>query len=259
MTADTHSVPSGGTWVDGSAAYVVAQFQLEAMPDPDQARFHLRVRDDRLELLDRQRPGFDPLCVDFALPARLRRLRQGDSLLRRACRLRGATGPVALDATAGLGGDSLMLASFGFRVMAWERSGVVAALLADGLRRARAIPGLAGAAERIHLHEGDARGWLKRLPTPVDGAVLPRPELVYLDPMFGGTRRALPGREMQFLADLVGTDDDAHHLLGLSRQLAIRRVVVKRAPHAVPLAEGPTRTVHGKQVRYDIYDATGGG
>ena len=45
--------------------------------------------------------------------------------------------PTVIDATAGMGGDSYVLASLGFKVQMLERSPIVAALLKDALQRAQ--------------------------------------------------------------------------------------------------------------------------
>lgn len=69
---------------------------------------------------------------DFAhMMSRLRADRLGRELLVRAARVHGIDAPVAVDATAGLGEDSLLLAAAGFSVTLIERDPVIAALLAD--------------------------------------------------------------------------------------------------------------------------------
>ena len=69
----------------------------------------------------------------------LPRLRHGAlqrELLVRAARVRGVDAPTAVDATAGLGEDALLLAAAGFSVTLCEHDPVIAALLRDALRRA---------------------------------------------------------------------------------------------------------------------------
>jgi 16S rRNA (guanine1516-N2)-methyltransferase len=152
-----------------------------------------------------------------------------------------------VDATAGLGEDSFLIASLGLGVVALERSPVVAALLADGLRRARAHPRHATVARRIELVEADARQWLR--------ACRNLPDVVYLDPMFPARRRrsALPVKELRALRELVGDDADAAELLASARAAALQRVVVKRPGYADPLGGRPDLSYKGKLVRYDVY------
>ena len=104
------------------------------------------------------------LRVDFAeLLPRVRHDRLGHELLIRAARVKGVEHPVALDATAGLGEDSFLLAAAGFEVELYERDARVAAFLRDGLERAADEPELAGITCRMHLHEGDSIALLEQL------------------------------------------------------------------------------------------------
>ena len=111
---------------------------------------------------------------------RLRRNNLHRELLVRAARLRGVGGPTAVDATAGLGEDSLLLAAAGFEVTLCERDRVIAALLPTRLRAC--ARGLASwlSASRMTLCVGDAAGLLA-----LDCA----PDVVFLDPMFPAKRK----------------------------------------------------------------------
>lgn len=155
-----------------------------------------------------------------------------------------------VDATAGLGRDAVSLAAGGCRVTAIERSTVLGALLRDGLARASEsgktwLRELAG---RVTLVVGDARGYLRTLNDSQS------PDAVYLDPMYPiDAKKALAKKEMRICRQLVGDDDDAAELLAVAREVAGRRVVVKRHPKAQPLAPRPTAQITSKQVRYDIY------
>lgn len=186
--------------------------------------------------------------------------RRGRDLLGRAVKgaLKGAPspggpGPQVVDATAGLGADSFHLASQGLRVLMVERVPDVAALLADAL--ARAGDGAYGedvrrAVANLSLRVGDANTVLAEL--AADGL---KPAVVYLDPMYPGTKKsALPGKGMALFRALVGADDDAAELLQVARRAASRRVVVKR-PLKAPYLGGlePTGSLKGSTTRYDLY------
>lgn len=153
--------------------------------------------------------------------------------------------PTVFDATAGFGEDAFLLAQLGCTVTACERSVVMAALLADAVRRAGIV--MPEAAARLSVRLGDAAAMLADPQLSVD--------VVYLDPMFPPRRKAARQRKtMWLLHRLVGTDIDADALLPLARQAARRRVVVKRPLHAAPLAGEPPATSHkGKAHRFDIY------
>ena len=97
----------------------------------------------------------------------LPRLRQGrlqQELLVKAARIKGVEAPTAVDCTAGLGEDSLLLAAAGFTVTLFERDQTIAALLADALIRAAADPRLAEVVGRMTLVTGDSVAGLAALP-----------------------------------------------------------------------------------------------
>ncbi len=206
--------------------------------DPDEPRsVRLAERDGGLEaLLDGDRPGRG-LVVDWG------RLDLRGLASQPLVRALGKSGAV-LDATAGLGYDSFLIAATGRAVVACERREPVFRLLADAHRRAAADPRLAGIAGRITLHRTDARDLLGD-----SGRV---PEAIYLDPMFPPKRRAaaLPPKEMQVVRALAGDDPDAEGLLAAARASG-SRVILKRPRHA---AEGPCDfALGGKLARFEVY------
>lgn len=231
-----------------AAAALAERLGLELRPDLDGWQgLALVVTAERLELRFCAPGAPGPLAVDFGSLQR-----PGRDLLGRAIGAghpRGAD-PVAIDATAGFGGDTLALAARGYRVFAIERSAPVAALLADGLDRA-AREG-SEIVRRIELHAGDARTLISQLPAA---------DLLLLDPMFPTRdRSALPAKQLRALRALAGDDDDAAELLGVARSAALRRVIVKR-PRRGPLLPGPppSGSVSGTTIRYDIYPPLAGG
>ena len=100
--------------------------------------------------------GTMELRADFV--RMLPRLKQGrlqQELLVKAARAKGVECPWAIDATAGFGEDSLLLAAAGFTVDLYEQDCVIAALLKDALDRAADNPALATAVARMRLHAGE--------------------------------------------------------------------------------------------------------
>lgn len=152
-----------------------------------------------------------------------------------------------VDATAGLGRDTLLLAAHGFRVDAWERHPVVYLLLADALQRAARDEALAPIVERITLHPGLATPATLRTP----------PVAAVFDPMFPErAKRAAVKKDMQLTQALMEGDPDPNpeDTLQRLREAATRRVVVKRPLHAPALGpDTPQGSVTGKSVRFDIY------
>ena len=171
-------------------------------------------------------------------------------LLVRACRVKGASAPVAMDCTAGLGEDSFLLAASGFSVTLLERNPVVAALLADAMERARKDPELAGIVARMTLVQGDALDALDE--AMHDGR---RPDVVYLDPMFPEKRRdAVAKKKLQLIQRLEAPCDDESALLDAALTAGPRKVAVKR-PLKGPFLAGrkPSYGLRGKTIRYDCY------
>ena len=179
----------------------------------------------------------------------LPRLRQGrlqQELLVRAARVRGVEEPTAVDCTAGLGEDSLLLAAAGFRVTLFERDRTIAALLADAMERAAADPRLAEAVGRMTLVGGDSISGLAEL----DFA----PDVVYLDPMFPArTKSAAVKKKFQLLHHLEQPCEEEEALVSAALAACPRKVVIKRPAKGPQLAGvKPSYSIAGKAVRYDV-------
>jgi 16S rRNA (guanine1516-N2)-methyltransferase len=212
--------------------------------DPD-SDFQLVVTPEHLALQDARDPRLGPVFVDFS-HLDLRPYSKNLSRRQPLARAFGKKTKTVVDVTAGYGQDALLLALMGFRVTAIERSPVVAALARDGLLRLAARAGT-NLSERLQLVSGDSRALV--------AAIVPRPDAIYLDPMFPPKRRksAAVKKEMRLLRELVGDDPDAPELLEISRVIARDRVIVKRPDDAPPLAPDPSMSLSGKLVRYDVY------
>lgn len=151
-----------------------------------------------------------------------------------------------LDATAGLGRDSFVLASLGCNVTMTERSPILAAMLEDGLNRGKDHREIKEIIERLSLFNGDV---LKLLST---GRHF---DVIYLDPMYPERKKsASVKKEMRLLQQLVGSDTDADSLLKPALECAVNRVVVKR-PKGAPYLEGqnPNLSLSSAGTRFDIY------
>jgi 16S rRNA (guanine1516-N2)-methyltransferase len=176
--------------------------------------------------------------------------RQG---LGKAVGLDKASGISVLDATAGLGRDALVLAALGCEVSLMERSPLVHALLEDGLARARrdGPPELRAVLARMTLLEGDSR---ERFAAIARGE-LPRPDVIYLDPMFPPrSKSASVKKDIALLHTLLGSEEDFPALLAAALPCAKHRVVVKR-PGSKSDANlpRPAFTVPGKAAHFEVY------
>ena len=187
-----------------------------------------------------------------AMLPRIRKVRLGSELLVRAARVKGVEAPVAVDATAGLGEDALLLAAAGFEVFLFESDPVIAALLADSLRRASASDGLTlrEAAARMRIAGEDSVAGLPALANTLPAP----PDVVYLDPMFPERRKsAAVKKKFQLIHHLERPCEDEKALLQAALAANPRKIVVKR-PLKGPALAGvrPSYALAGKAIRYDV-------
>ena len=203
----------------------------------------LRLDDEGLVLLS----GNMQVKGDFThlLPRIAQGKLQGE-LLVRAARKKGAQQcGTAVDATAGLGEDAFLLAAAGFTVRLYERDAVIAALLADALRRAALNPELAAVTRRMQLFEEDSIDALRELSTP--------PDVILLDPMFPSRQKSsLVKKKFQLLHILETPCQDERELLDAAAAAHPQKIIIKRPVKGPYLAQvKPAYSLTGKTVRYD--------
>lgn len=152
-----------------------------------------------------------------------------------------------IDATAGFGTDSFILATLGCQVTMYERCSKIAVALQQAIDAANQNPEICSIAKNLKLIPEDSIVSLKKL--------LAQPDVVYLDPMFPKRKKSsLVKKEMRELQDIVGLDQDSDELLGVALKVAKKRVVVKRPKSAPFLANlKPTHQLLGSSGRFDIY------
>lgn len=214
----------------------------DATPATDE--LYLRYEGDALRLCR----GADGRGIHVRREDAQKRLK-GDFLLGRACTTGARAGLRILDAMAGLGIDGLALALRGHSVTLVERNPALWALLYDLLQRVE-VPGLA-------LQRADCRTLLEtrdEIGAPYD--------VIYLDPMFPQrSKRALPGKHMQYVALLLGEEAGSDQqlepgsllaLIQAARRVAASHVVLKRR-RTDPLVGKPDWQLQGRSVRYDMF------
>ncbi|HLR17647.1 MAG TPA: class I SAM-dependent methyltransferase [Alcanivoracaceae bacterium] len=188
-----------------------------------------------------------PLFVDFFAGPLGYRLAAGRAQHERLVRALGKLPPHSrvVDATAGLGRDSAILAAAGLQVTMIEAQPVVQLLLADGLQRLQA----ATHEFALTLLKGNAEEVLQTLTF--------QPEVVYLDPMFPERRKSAAIKKdlawLQHLAPIASAEEESA-LLAIARATASHKVIVKR-PRKAPYLGGmaPSSQLNGKAVRFDVY------
>ena len=169
-------------------------------------------------------------------------------LLVRAAKIKDSEGSLtALDATAGLGEDSLLLAAAGFHVTLFERNPVIYELLTDALRRAAQIPELSDIAARMHVFHGDSIEGMRMQKT--------EPDVILLDPMFPERQKsALVKKKLQMIQKLEIPCMDETELLKTAMEARPKKLIVQRPPKGPYLAGiKPDYSSEGKAVRFDCF------
>lgn len=156
-------------------------------------------------------------------------------------------GRKAIDATAGMGEDALLLAAQGYEVTLYEQNPVIAILLKDALRRARKHPVLKEIAARMKLVEGNSVECMRKLLDPVD--------VIYLDPMFPARQKSsLINKKLQLIQKLEPPCSAETDLFDAAIQADPEKIIVKRSLKSEFLAgRKPSYTLNGKAIRYDCY------
>lgn len=201
-------------------------------------------------------------------------------LLLQACKL--TAGMQVLDATAGFGHDSLILASSGSRVTLVEQQPVMALLLMLEQQKMNQEKNWQGLMKRLDIICQNALDYLQSLqtckalndtslaslPLPINQPQLPKPQkpaykkfdLIYLDPMFPhqSYAGAKVGKGMQLLHELAKppTVEEENHLLQMAKLAVLEggRVVVKRPKNAAFLANHTADESWANDVvRFDAY------
>ena len=208
--------------------------------------YQLQQTDGGLALTD----GRIQVCADFTkMLGRLRPDRLGRELLVRAAKGKRPYDPqhrTAVDATAGLGEDSLLLAAAGWEVTLFEKDPVIAALLRDGLERAGNDSLLSDIVSRMHFVEGDS---IAAMP-----GLVPSPDLILLDPMFPERQKSgLVKKKFQLLKQVERPCEDEEALLEAAVAAHPRKIIIKRPVNGPCLAgHKPDYSLSGNTIRYDV-------
>ena len=244
----------------------------------------LSVDADGLSLTD----GDQAMRGDFTkLQKRLQYHNLTHELLVKATKVKGRENLRVIDATAGMGEDSLLLAAAGCEVTLYEQDPVIATFLQDTMRRALGEAPLHEIVMRMQLVEGDSIDHLRRLgeagtgsdapeddaghdcpaltasaATGNDAAVtisgsdeaLKRPDVIYLDPMFPERQKSGLVKKFQLIHYLEAPAENEEALMQAAIAAHPFKIVVKR-PAKGPYLAGlkPSYSLDGKAIRYDCY------
>ncbi len=216
--------------------------------DPEQIQLvitqqHIEIRTPNLG---------SPIFIDFEQGKNAHRRQFGGGRgqpLAKAIGLKKGATPSVIDATAGFGRDAFVLAHLGCEITLLERNPLIATLLEDALFRATNNTELSDVIIRMSVHNRDAIDYLSSL----NGHS--HPDVIYMDPMYPSREKsALVKKDMRLLHELAGPDTDSEQLLTLARNIATKRVVVKR-PKSAPFVgeQKPATSIESKNTRYDVY------
>lgn len=193
--------------------------------------------------------GVLSLMGDFSeMEGRLKQSNLEREILIKAVRIKGFTGELrVLDATAGLGEDSLLLAAVGFKVSMYEQDSIIAMLLADAMNRAKDKEHLEKIIDNMTLYNENSIEAMKSLKEA--------PEVVYLDPMFPErSKSGLIKKKFQLLQKLESPCENEEELFESANILHPKKIVIKRPLKGAYLAGvKPSYSIMGKAIRYDCH------
>lgn len=246
---------------------------ITQITDEDAEKLMIRFDEDGVSLAQ----GKLSMRGDFtSMMKRLKSNNLHQEMLVKASKLKGFEGtPLAIDATAGMGEDSLLLATAGFEVYLYEFDPVIAALLKDTIRRAGEDPILGKIVARMHVVEGNSVEDMRKLgemfskgsePAAEDASMIStedapmitrQPDLIYLDPMFPARQKSgLIKKKFQLLQQLERpcSDDAGDEMLRAAMSVRPRKLVIKRPLKGPYLADlKPEYSLTGKAIRYDCF------
>ena len=191
------------------------------------------------------------LCVDFSsqkMQSRVEKLSKSDLLIKAV----GAnTSPThIIDATAGLGTDSFLLASAypDAKLDLIEENPLIHKLLQSGINNLSN-----NLSNNLKLHNKNSADIIPKL-QPAD--------VIYLDPMFADNSfKGQVKKPMQWLHEICPppSDGNLNKLCETALKYAKKRVIIKRSKSApvikIDNKKDPNHQIIGKSIRYDVYTA----
>lgn len=183
----------------------------------------------------------------------LPRLKQSNlekEMLVKAFKIKGKKNLRIIDATAGFGEDSIILAAAGHEMTMFEYNPIIYELLSDAIERAKEDTRLESIVSRMHLfnkNSVDAMREYAKEEAEYDA--------ILLDPMFPKRQKsASVKKKFQIIHNIEAPCSTEEELLEAALSLKVKKVVVKRPSKGEFLAgKKPDYSVEGKAVRYDVF------
>lgn len=205
---------------------------------------YIAYNDDRLTLYGEDQE----ISADFRrmLP-RLKINNLNGEMIVKACGLKNFQSPPRIvDATAGFGEDSFLLAAKGCTVKLFELDPVIYSLLDDSIIRGMNDSELKDAVSNMSALHMNSIEYLNTAHDDID--------IVVLDPMFPKRQKSgLVKKKFQLIHNLEKPCDNEEELLNAAIRAKPKKIVIKRPGKGSYLANvKPTYSIEGKSIRYDI-------
>lgn len=213
----------------------------------DEALLVLKVSEAGLTLCK------DKMELQADLSEMIPRLKQSNlekEMLVKAFKIKGRKYLRIIDATAGFGEDSIILAAAGHEMTMFEYNPVIFELLSDALKRAKEDTRLESIVSRMHLFNENSVDAMREYAK--EGIEY---DAILLDPMFPERQKsASVKKKFQIIHDIEAPCSTEEELLEAALSLNVKKVVVKRPSKGEYLAgKKPDYSVEGKAVRYDVF------
>lgn len=231
--------------------------KLEISTSPESPFLLQRDSFGRLSLQDLRLSPMKPVCIDFLSTQNSHKrqtLKNKNQVLFKALGVKSGESQSLLDLTAGWGGDALMFAEMGFRVVSLEKNPIIFLLLEDGLQRfySSSLNDPIIRDKRIQFQFVEAELFLRQSKKQSF-------DIVYFDPMFSEkSKGALSSGRIQLLQSLTGFSDPLppQELFQEACRVCKNRFIVKRPGRSRPLFEPVDHRYPGKSIFYDMYKRT---
>ena len=153
-----------------------------------------------------------------------------------------------LDITAGWAQEAFLISRLGCFVTALESNPFVFYFVKESFRREKPeLPGRELQIGAISFILDNSLNYLSRL------KIEQRPDVIYMDPMFGDEKKSLSKKSLRILKELVGETKKQKELFELALRTAGKRVVVKRHRLQAPLQKKRQCSFKGRSVCYDVF------
>jgi len=157
-----------------------------------------------------------------------------------------------IDATAGMGADSFVLACHSANMTLVEQHPILSLMLENAVTQALEIPELSEIASRMHVCSNTNSIELLSAPD-----INKKYDVIYLDPMYPerNKKQAKAKKNMQIIQYLLADFENQDELLfNTALASGVKRIVVKRPIAADSLLQmKPHSVIESTNTRYDIY------